>query len=105
MNTQYYDARRPLVVSIALLALYGLEQERTTLARMRSGTPYVEDPGVLEVRRVVKDLKTWGGVVHTSDTEVLDRMAYARQLAKIPLDEWEVVVRVERSLQIPVSDL
>jgi hypothetical protein len=47
---------------------------------------------------VVKELKTRGGVVYTPDTEILARLAHARQLSKISLDEWEVLIRVERPL-------
>ena len=99
MNTEYYDARRPLVVSIALVALYGLEQEYVHIARMMPYAAYTDDPAVREVRRVVKELKTRGGVVHTPDTQILDRLAHARQTAKISIEEWEVVIRVERTLQ------
>lgn len=98
MDSQYYDARRLLVVGIALVALYGLEQERLTLARMGVDWAYNEDePSLLEVRRVMRELKTGGGVVHTPDTQILDRLAHARQTAKISLEEWKVVIRVEKT--------
>lgn len=98
MDHSYYDARRPLVVGVALIALYGLEQERTRLWRMTPDSSYTDSPEVLEVQRVVNELRTRGGVVHTADTEILARLAHARQTAKIPLEEWEVVIRVERPL-------
>lgn len=97
MNDHYYDARRPLVVGIALIALYGLEQEHSRLWRMTPDSGYTDSPDVLEVQRVVRELKTRGGVVHTPDIQILNRLEHARQTAKIPLEEWEVVIRVERT--------
>lgn len=98
MDQSYYNARRPLVVSIALLALYGLEQERTRLWRMAPDSSYTDSPEILEVQRIVKELKKRGGVIYTADAEILARLAHARHTAKIPLEEWEVVIRVERPL-------
>lgn len=89
--------RRGLIFSLALVALYGLEQERITSARLRNlEGDYTKDPDVLEVRRVHKEANVYNREVYTSDKGILDRLAYTQQTARLSYLEWANVVKIRR---------
>ncbi len=89
-------ARRSLIFSIAIVALYGLEMERIAVSRLRHpNDPFDLDPEVREVRRVKSQLQRYGTKVLTSDSDIVDRIVHARQVSRVSYEEWESIVQLE----------
>ena len=91
---------RGLIWASALVALYGLEQ-----ARRQEASFYGMDTTneLDEVRRVINTHQSQE-VCETTDKGVIGLMAHTYQTLRVPVDEWESIVKIIEKQRQPVCN-
>ncbi len=87
--------RKGLILGAALVALYGLRQERNLEARHFGYADSNEHAGYALCKAAFDCLRR-GETFATSDERILDLMAHTRQTLRVSFEEWDACVPIRR---------
>lgn len=88
-----HPSREGLIVGGALIALHGYEQERIAMIRSHQVAEWNTDPRVLACRQLAKAIRNAEPIAQEDDM-MWDALAYAQQVMRVSLEEWEAVLKI-----------